>query len=143
MSLHLGWRGVEQIEDVAALAVTELDAERVHQNQSRQSMTARRRDLCGEPPAEGKSEQGHLFVGQRLEQVEIKTHQIVYGVEVSGPRRVAESRMRRRDDLGVRGKQTDERRLRVHRVQAMQQQDRRTCALAQDLEVDAAYRKPL
>ncbi len=85
-SLHLGWRSVEQIEDVAALAVTELDAERVHKNQSRQPMTARRRDLCGEPPAEGKSEQGHLFVGQRLEQVEIKTCTRSYTVSKSAGR---------------------------------------------------------
>ena len=70
-------------------------------------------------------------------------HQVIHGVEVGRPRRVAESRMRRRDDLGVRGEQIEERRLRVHRVQAMQQQDRRTLALAQDLEVDAAYAKPL
>src|ERR1700722_6428124 len=70
-------------------------------------------------------------------------YQIVHGVEVSGPRRVAKTRMRRRDDLGARSKQIEERPFRVHRVQAMQQQDRRTRALAQDLEVDATYRKPL
>ena len=66
-------------------------------------------------------------------------HQVVDGVEVGRPRRVAESGMRRRDDLGMRGQQIEERRVRVHRVQAVQQQDRRTLALAQDLEVDAAH----
>jgi hypothetical protein len=78
-------------------------------------------------------------VRQGLEQVEIEMDQIVDGVEVGRPRRVTESRMRGCDDLAVRGKHIEERRLRVHRVQAMQQQDRRPVALAQDFEVDAAY----
>jgi hypothetical protein len=46
--------------------------------------------------------------------------------------------MRRRNDLGMRGEPIEVWRLRVHRIQAMQQQDRRTLAHPQDLEVDVA-----
>jgi hypothetical protein len=43
----------------------------------------------------------------------------------------------------VPGQQIEERRLRIDRPQSVQQQDRWTFALAQHLEINAAYHKPL
>ena len=70
-------------------------------------------------------------------------HQVIEGVEVGRPRRVSEPRMRGCNDLVMRRKQIEEWRLRIHRVQSMQQQDRRPRSLAQDFEVDATHREPL
>ena len=47
--------------------------------------------------------------------------------------------MRGRNDLMVRGQQIEERRVRRHGVQPVQQQDRRPRTPAQDFEVDAAH----
>src|SRR5690348_5849896 len=49
---HLGGRGVEHVEDVGRLAVADLDADRVDQDQALHAGRSRRRDLGGQPAAE-------------------------------------------------------------------------------------------
>lgn len=82
--LHLGGCRAKQVEDVAALAIAQLDAERIHQDQPRQTVTARRRDLSREPAPERETHQRH--VRQRLEQVEVEMHQVIDRIEISGTR---------------------------------------------------------
>ena len=51
--------------------------------------------------------------------------EVVDRVEIGRPLRIAEARRRWRDDLGMPAEQVEKRRLRMHGVHAVQQQDRR------------------
>jgi len=99
--LNLLRRGVEYVEDVRGFAVADLDAEGVDQNEPVEPMTALDGELGRKPPAEGQSDQGHLLVGQRLEEVEIEVDEVVHGLEIRRARRSPEAGVGGGDDLGV------------------------------------------
>ena len=139
----LGRVGVEDVEDIAGLAVADLDADRVDEDQLAQPVAGGDRDLRRQPAAEGQPEQCDPLVGQFVEDGEIEMHQIVDRVEIGRPPGVAEPGRGRGDDLGIAAEQVEERRLRVHRVHAVQQEDGRAGAVTQHLQLDPVDGHPL
>src|SRR5262245_61290306 len=141
--LHLLRRRVEDVQDVRRLAIADLETERVHEDETVDAMAALHRDFRGEPAPEGQPHHRDFLVGQRLEDVEIEVHEIVHGLEIPGALRVAESGMRRGDDLGAPAEQIEKRRPRVDALHAVQEQHRPAGAPAHHLQLDASDRHPL
>ena len=103
-------------------------------------MPTRRRDLGGEPAAERQPDERDLLVRQCVEDRQVEVHQVVDGLEVGRPRRVAEARMRRRDDLGVPAEQIEEPRVGRDMLHTVQEQHRTPRPAANHLQVDASDR---
>src|SRR3989441_10069156 len=141
--LHFLRRGVEDVENVRGLAIADLDAECVHEDELVQTMTARDGHFRREPAPEGQSDEGHLLVRQRLEDVKIEMHEIVHRLEPRRARRPAEAGVRGRDDLGVAAEQRQKARPRIDRLRAVQEQDRSTGASAHELQFHTRDRQPL
>src|SRR2546425_9688415 len=141
--LHFQGRGVEDVEDVRGLAIADLDAERVHEDELVQTMTALDGHFCREPAPEGQPDERHLLVRQSLEDVQIEVRQIVHRLEPRRARRPAEARVRGSDDLGVPAEQLQEARPRIDGLHAVQEQDRPAGAPAHDLQLHARDRQPL
>jgi hypothetical protein len=100
-------------------------------------------DFRRQPAAEGQSDERDLLVRERLEDIQIKVHQIVHGLEFGGTRREPEARVRRRDDLEAAAEQIQKPRLRVDGLHTVQQQNRPPRAPAQDVQLHATDRQPL
>src|SRR2546427_821856 len=141
--LHFQGRGVEDVEDVRGLAIADLDAEGVHEDELVQTMTALDGHFRREPAPEGQPDERHLLVRQSLEDVQIEVRQIVDRLEARRARRPAEARVRGSDDLGVAAEQLQEACPRIDGLHAVQEQDRPAGAPAHDLQLHARDRQPL
>ena len=106
------------------LAVADLDADRVDEDQPVELVAARDRDLGRQPAAERQPDQRDPLERQLVEQRQIEMHEIIDRVEIGRPLRVAEARRGRRDDLGLAAEQVEKPRVRMDRVHAVQQQHR-------------------
>jgi hypothetical protein len=97
--LHLLGRGVEDVQDVGRLAIADLDAKRVHENEPLDPVAALHRNFRREPTAEGQPHKCHPLVRQRLENVEIEVDQVIDRVKIRRAHRVAKARVRGGNDL--------------------------------------------
>src|SRR5437667_1107624 len=132
------------MDDIALLASAQLDAHRVDQNQAVELGRPDNRHLGGDPSAERKADHSDPVVWNALQHVQIKADEIVHRVEIRGPGRIAEARMRWRYDLAMLGEKIEKRRLEADVVDAVEQQDRTAAGAspgaAQQLELETANR---
>ena len=84
-----------------------------------------------------------LSIRQPVEELAIEMDEVVDRLEVVGPRRGAEARMRRREHRSLARQQFEETGVRVERLKAVQEDDRPPAAASNDLEIDAADRQPI
>ena len=141
---HLVGRFVEDVEDVRGLAVADLDAERIDQDQLVDAMAAGGGDLGREPAAKREAEHGDLVARQR----------------VAAPRgRDGRDRKPCRNRCGrgelpnpgadgatispCRPSRSRNGASAIDRVEAVQQQHRAPCAAAQHFEFDPLHRQPI
>ncbi len=139
---HLVGRSVEDVEDVRRLAVADLDPEGIDEDQLLQAVAAGGGNFGREPAAEGKPDEGRLVAWQRLEHGEMEMDEVVDGVEIRRPRRLAKAGGGGCRDLGMPAEEVEKRRPRVDRVEAVQHQDRMPGAAPQHLELDPGYLQP-
>ncbi len=100
-------------------------------------------DLGGQPAAERGADQRDPLVRQPVQQLAVEMDEVVDRLEAIGPRRGAETGMRRGKDGGPARQQLEEASPRIERVKAMQEDDRTPAAAPNDLEIDAAHRQPI
>src|SRR6478672_2289209 len=68
---------VEDVEDVACGGAAELYADRIDEDQLRNTMATRDGHFRRQPAAKGKSEQRDLFIGQLVDDSEIEMDEVI------------------------------------------------------------------
>ena len=108
------------------LAVADLDADGVRQDEPRKARSGFHRDLCGDPGTEGYTDQCDIAQIELIEQIEIEIREIVDRTHALGQFGTAETRMRRGDNARPFGKLVDRRGGRLNAVFGMQKKQRRS-----------------
>jgi hypothetical protein len=76
------WGEVLNVQDVRGLAIADLDAQRIHEDELVDAVSALHRDLRGEPAPEGKAHHCHPVVGQGPQDFQIEVDQVVDRLEL-------------------------------------------------------------
>src|SRR5262245_35777903 len=137
-ALYLSRMDVEDVENVRRLAIADLDPERVDQYEPIDAVAGLDGNLGSQPAPEREAHQRHRLVGPGAEDLQVEVHEIVDRLEVRGPRRIAEARMRRRDDLHVPAEEVEERRVVGNGLEAVQEEQRPAFPPAHDLQFEIA-----
>ena len=61
--------GIKDVQDIRGLAIADLDAKGIHQDEPVNTMAARDRDFRRQPAAKGQSHEADPLMGQRFKDV--------------------------------------------------------------------------
>ena len=110
--VELGGHQRPDIDDVAGLAVADLDADGVGHHEPRQPRLVLHRDLGRDPAAEADADHKDVVEIELFEQVEIEVRKVVDRAHAFRQLRGAEARMRRRDDAAAMRERVEHGRVR-------------------------------
>src|SRR5215469_5019112 len=139
---YLRGSGVEHVEDVGGLAVADLDAHGIDEDELLEPIRAAHGHLGGEPAAERQAHERDLLERQPLQRLQIESYEVVHGVEVIRTWRMTETWMRGRDDLGVGGQEVEHARLGIERGESVEDDQGWTGSATQDLEIYPVQAEP-
>src|SRR5207237_9598170 len=104
-------RSVEDVENIGRLAIADFDADGIDEDELVDPVAARNRELRRQPAAERKADQRRLLPRQVFENLQVEMHEVVYRVEILGPRGMAKARSGRCDHLALPGEKIDKARF--------------------------------
>ena len=125
------------VDDVASLAIADLDADRVGQHEVRDPGRRLDRHLGRDPAAERHADDHGVAQIELIEQVEVEIGEVVDGVERPRLLRAAEARVHRRQHPRARRQPIEHRRGRLDADAGMQEQQRPAGAALDQLHADA------
>ncbi len=131
--LRFGHR--EHVEDVAALAVADLDADRIGEHEPRHPHGRLHRDRRRNPGAERDPHHQRLLEVELLHGIEVEIGEVVDGGQRRRQLGAAEAGMRRRHQPAAVGKQRQHRGGRLDADMGMEEQDRAAAAAVDQLEL--------
>ncbi len=126
--VELGLRDRPDIDDVAGLAVADLHADGIGEDQMGQPVGVLRRDFAGDPAADPDADDQHVAQVHRLQQVEIEIRKLVDACDALGQRRVPETGMGGRDQPSAARQQVKDRRVAFDADSGMKEKDRTAVA---------------
>ena len=131
------------VGDVALVAAAEFDAERVDQHEAGEARGRTHHDLGRDPAAEAGADQHRIVEPELGREVEIEIGEVVDRAQAVEQRRVAPTRMPRRDDPVAASQQVEPRPLRRQPLAGMQKQQWPALAAFDQLEGGAGDRQHL
>ena len=137
--VDLALPGGENIDDVALLAVAELDPDRVGEHQVRKAFGRFDRDLRRDPAAERHARQDHVAQVQCVHDIEIEIGEIVDRGHGARQFAAPETRMGRRDQRKRSGKLLDHAVGGFDPDRGMQQQQGPAGSALDELDANSCY----
>ncbi len=128
----------EDIDDVALLAIADLDADRIGEHEMGEAFGRFDRDLGRDPAAERHPHHDHVAQVELVEQIEIEIGEIVHGRERPRLLGAPEARMRRRQHPVARGEPRQRGRVGFDADAGMQKQQGSAGAPLDQFDLDAA-----